>query len=57
MLCFVYRGLICRAGGGRVPARRVGGGGVETALIYRMYGEVGGGGRHNPKKHTHKPAL
>ena len=36
-----------RGGGGRVPARQVRGGGSGDSIeLYRMYGEVGGGGHH-----------
>lgn len=40
-------------GGGRVPARQVRGGGSGDSIeLYRMYGEVGGGGITPNSTHT-----
>jgi hypothetical protein len=52
MLCFVYRGLICRGGGGRVPARRVGGGSGNSIDIQNVW-RSGGGGITPNSTHTY----
>ena len=41
-----------RGGGGRVPARQVRGGSGDSIELYRMYGEVGGGGITPNSTHT-----
>jgi hypothetical protein len=53
MLCFVYRGLICRWRGGRVPARRVRGGGSGDSIDIQNVWRSGGGGASPLTAHTH----